>query len=241
MQRRWQRQYSSYVNAEYGAACDLLGHGWHLLKFIMSSTLSQFDMIDIIWDNRATELKNALQSGLDVNAVTDDTTCSTLLMMACMGSHTELVNILLNYKADVRKTNCDDDIALHGASYISRSKVIRLLIQADPETVNFRNKIGQTPLMVAAKRCYPRVVKLLLEAGSDRKAVDHTGNTVLHWCFTERHKVTDVNATIKLLFHDESEFDIQNERGRTPRDYLKSFQNRYPEYALVTPRPNPLS
>jgi hypothetical protein len=34
-------------------------------KFIMSSTLSQFDMIDIIWDNRATELKNALQSGLD--------------------------------------------------------------------------------------------------------------------------------------------------------------------------------
>jgi RHS repeat-associated protein len=27
----WQRQYSSYVNAEHGAACGLLGHGWHLL------------------------------------------------------------------------------------------------------------------------------------------------------------------------------------------------------------------
>ena len=27
----WQRQYSSYVNAEHGAACTLLGHGWHLL------------------------------------------------------------------------------------------------------------------------------------------------------------------------------------------------------------------
>ena len=26
----WQRQYSSYVNAEHGAACGLLGHGWHL-------------------------------------------------------------------------------------------------------------------------------------------------------------------------------------------------------------------
>ncbi len=25
----WQRQYSSYVNPEHGAACGLLGHGWH--------------------------------------------------------------------------------------------------------------------------------------------------------------------------------------------------------------------
>jgi YD repeat-containing protein len=30
----WQRQYSSYVNAEHGAACGLLGHGWHLLTEI---------------------------------------------------------------------------------------------------------------------------------------------------------------------------------------------------------------
>lgn len=28
----WQRQYSSYVNATHGAACGLLGHGWHLLQ-----------------------------------------------------------------------------------------------------------------------------------------------------------------------------------------------------------------
>src|SRR5690554_1898003 len=26
----WQRQYSSYVNAEHGGACGLLGYGWHL-------------------------------------------------------------------------------------------------------------------------------------------------------------------------------------------------------------------
>jgi RHS repeat-associated protein len=30
----WQRQYSSYVNAEHGALCTLLGHGWHLLTEI---------------------------------------------------------------------------------------------------------------------------------------------------------------------------------------------------------------
>ncbi|PJO38555.1 sugar-binding protein, partial [Delftia acidovorans] len=28
----WQRQYSSYVNPEHGAACGLLGHGWRLLQ-----------------------------------------------------------------------------------------------------------------------------------------------------------------------------------------------------------------
>ena len=27
----WQRQYSSYVNRAHGAACGLLGHGWHLI------------------------------------------------------------------------------------------------------------------------------------------------------------------------------------------------------------------
>jgi len=30
----WQRKYSSYVNAEHGAPCGLLGHGWHLLNEI---------------------------------------------------------------------------------------------------------------------------------------------------------------------------------------------------------------
>ena len=28
----WQRQYNSYVNPKHGAACGLLGHGWHLLN-----------------------------------------------------------------------------------------------------------------------------------------------------------------------------------------------------------------
>jgi ankyrin repeat protein len=173
--------------------------------------------------------------GLDANAITDDVTCSTLLMAACMGKHAELVRILLNYKANVRKTNCNNDIALHCASYISSSKIIRLLISNDLETVNFRNTIGQTPLMVVAKRCYPSAVKLLLKAGADRMVIDYTGGTVLHWCFTERHKIASVKSTLKLLCHNESEFDIPNKRGDTPRDYLKSFQRRYPEYALVIP------
>ncbi|MDR0458404.1 MAG: DUF6531 domain-containing protein, partial [Burkholderiaceae bacterium] len=34
----WQRQYSSYVNAEHGAACGPLGHGWHLLNQITLET-----------------------------------------------------------------------------------------------------------------------------------------------------------------------------------------------------------
>jgi len=195
-------------------------------------------MIDIISSNRAAELKSALQSGLlDVNAITDDASCTTLLMMACNLNRTELVRILLNYKADVSKSNCDNDIALHCASYISCSKIIKLLISDDLKTINFRNIIGQTPLMVAAKRCYPRAIELLLEAGADRKAVDYSGNTALHWCFTERHKITNVNATIKLLCHSEGEFDIKNNSGNTAIDYLKSFQARYPEYTLVMPYP----
>jgi len=43
----WLRQYSSYVNAEHGAACGLLGHGWHLPAEITlelrSDTLLLFD------------------------------------------------------------------------------------------------------------------------------------------------------------------------------------------------------
>ncbi|MCL1961720.1 MAG: DUF6531 domain-containing protein, partial [Desulfovibrionaceae bacterium] len=43
----WQRQYSSYVNSEHGAACGLLGHGWHLLTELSiepkASSLLLFD------------------------------------------------------------------------------------------------------------------------------------------------------------------------------------------------------
>jgi len=208
------------------------------VQFTMSSMLSEFDMIDIISANRTTELKNALQSGLlDVNAVTDDVVGTTLLMMACNLNRTELVKILLNNKADIGKGNCDNDIALHCASYMSSSKIIRLLIFNDLKTINFKNIIGQTPLMVAAKRCYPRAVELLLNAGANRKMVDYRGSTALHWCFTERHRIANVNATLKLLCHNEDEFDIQNNSGDTPRDYLISFQRRYPEYALTIPYP----
>ena len=58
----WQRQYSSYVNAEHGAACGLLGHGWHLLSEI---TLEPRPEALLLFDaaGRVITFEQALQAG----------------------------------------------------------------------------------------------------------------------------------------------------------------------------------
>ncbi|MDR2992011.1 MAG: DUF6531 domain-containing protein, partial [Burkholderiaceae bacterium] len=67
----WQRQYSSYVNAEHGAACGLLGHGWHLLGEI---TLELRADVILLFDaaGRVITFEEALAPGEDQYSRSED-------------------------------------------------------------------------------------------------------------------------------------------------------------------------
>ncbi|MDR0479112.1 MAG: DUF6531 domain-containing protein [Burkholderiaceae bacterium] len=67
----WQRQYSSYVNPMHGAACGVLGHGWHLLDEV---ELRLREDTIMIWDaaGRVIAFEETLQPGEDQYSRSED-------------------------------------------------------------------------------------------------------------------------------------------------------------------------
>jgi hypothetical protein len=51
----------------------------------------------------------------------------------------------------------------------------------DGQNVDYRDANGRTLIMCSAKKCWPKIVQLLLERGADANACDSRGNTPLHY------------------------------------------------------------
>lgn len=107
---------------------------------------------------------------------------------------TDLLPELLQAGADPN-AGPNDETALISACW-SDAKAVRLLLDAGARTdvtttVHITNKkhvSKVTPLMVAAYAGALQIVRLLLEAGVDVKAVDAAGNTALAWAKISRAK-----------------------------------------------------
>ncbi|WP_338807007.1 RHS domain-containing protein [Pseudomonas chlororaphis] len=67
----WQRQYSSYVNREHGAACGLLGHGWQLLQEL---SIQLKDDATLLFDasGRVITFDEALVPGGQLHSASED-------------------------------------------------------------------------------------------------------------------------------------------------------------------------
>src|ERR1700722_14976586 len=80
----------------------------------------------------------------------------------------------------------------------SAEKAILLLDHG--ASVNLANSVGDTPLMIAADRYQPAIVKALLDHGADPKAVDRAGNSVLMRAAASKHSwVEERTPLIHLL------------------------------------------
>ena len=110
--------------------------------------------VDLAWTDadRTDVVKLLLAAGGDVNAVNEDGGGWTPLRIAlnAMAADTELVRLLIEAGADVNQ------------------------VSSDPA-----QKLGQTPLIIAANRGHTEAVKLLLDAGADVASEDDYGMTAL--------------------------------------------------------------
>ncbi len=101
----------------------------------------------------------------------------TPLMKASEKSQSLIVEKLIAKKADLNQTDAEGNTALHHAAQASNEN-LSILIAAKAK-IDTRNRSGQTPLLVAAKALNLAVVKLLINAGADKGAVDNSGLDVL--------------------------------------------------------------
>ena len=67
---------------------------------------------------------------------------------------------------------------MHLAAEKGYTRVIQLLLDADA-SINARNNLGETPLMIAAENGHDDTVRFLIERGADVNAQDTLGKTAL--------------------------------------------------------------
>ncbi len=98
----------------------------------------------------------------------------TPLLLAVQAGHTSLVGQLLSMGADLSARDWNGRGALHLAAWYDREETATYLLRRrmSPED---RDGTGSTPLHLAAERGHLGMVRLLLEHGASRTALDHAG------------------------------------------------------------------
>ena len=91
----------------------------------------------------------------------------TPLMMACQAGSLELVQLLLGRgKADPRIRTPLEQCCLHAAAAVGSTAVATFLVEEVPETLAWKDHLGNTPLHLAAKAGHRLTVDALLKKGA---------------------------------------------------------------------------
>ncbi|XP_026438268.1 ankyrin repeat-containing protein BDA1-like [Papaver somniferum] len=124
---------------------------------------------------------------------TDSAQCSTLLHLASAGNNAEMVNVLLKVAADACKaTDRNGNTPIQVATMKGRAKIMQLLIDACPETIQVLTSRKETLLHLCVKYNRLEALRLLVslfprdDNNNNPEFVsvnssDDKGNTILHF------------------------------------------------------------
>ncbi|KAL8991781.1 MAG: hypothetical protein Q9169_007655 [Polycauliona sp. 2 TL-2023] len=122
-----------------------------------------------------------IDDGADVNVLARPPDGVSVLDIACQEGYTDVVKLLLDRGAIVRKHQFNKVGALHRAASKNHPAVVKVLVEHHPELVHARNSHGKTPLHDAAERGFLEVIQVLIKHGSDLRAKDNVRETPLSY------------------------------------------------------------
>ncbi|XP_076652454.1 E3 ubiquitin-protein ligase mind bomb 1 isoform X4 [Halictus rubicundus] len=131
----------------------------------------------------------------------------TALQAASQNGHSEVIKILLRYKADVEIEDKDGDRAVHYAAFGDESGVMALLAGAGAD-LNARNKRRQTALHMAVNKGHAGAVRTLLELGCHPSLQDSEGDTPLHDAISKKR-----DDILALLLDHAADITLTNNNG----------------------------
>jgi len=151
----------------------------------------------------------------------------TPLDWARQRGHTEVVNLLLN-KANI-------SVALLSAAQSGDKKFFEQLLDRGAD-VNVPDKLGLTPLHIAASRQDKEIIALLLAHNAKVNTHDKAGRLPLHYAVGARQlwgipKDGDIEAARLLLDHG-ADINIADKEGKTPLYYSVRLGKKMTELLL---------
>ncbi|CAE7863587.1 ANKRD50 [Symbiodinium necroappetens] len=156
-----------------------------ILPFSGASKRQQKELYQAARSGLLDEVEALLQLPRDPDAAID-AFGRTPLMHASERGHIEVVELLLEARAQVDLCNNYGGAALTDAASYGRYRVVQLLIEAGAQK-DLRNNRGRTALMDAAINGHAQVVQLLLESGADKDLYDDLGLTARMMAKAKQH------------------------------------------------------
>jgi ankyrin repeat protein len=123
-------------------------------------------------------IRVVLEKGANINAK-EPHTGATVLHLAIVFKHPELIQFLIDNKADVQAQDNDGFTALHLANMRSKSRIVSVLL-ASGANKEIKNSLGFTALHTAVFSERIENVQILLDNQVDIEARDNTGCTALY-------------------------------------------------------------
>ncbi|GIX81417.1 ankyrin-3 [Caerostris darwini] len=134
----------------------------------MAITYGYKDILDILWDNCTNDFINEM-----LHRLTDGL---TLLHLATINGHLNIMETLLLKGADKDAITLDNMSALHFAAKLGHAEIVELLVskKANP---NIKSVEGLAPLHFAVKQESMEIVEILLKGGADPAITDGKNQT----------------------------------------------------------------
>ncbi len=176
-----------------------------------------FNLIISASKGHLANVKNLLEKGADINAVTVDNI--TALMYAAENGDVEMVRFLLNNGADPNMRPYNGVTALISAAKLNNQQIVELLINFDAE-INAADEEGVTAIHYAAAYNFPDLVEMLLFYEANPKIPDNNQTPPI---ITTAYN--NSLESLKVLTESGVNINSQDKQGFTPLMVAINKQN----------------
>lgn len=169
-------------------------------------------------------VQQLIAEGVDINL--GNKRGETAIYIACEASHTEVVKLLIQAKADVNiATTYGNETPLIAAANKGNDEILTMLINAkariNPKPTQSRYQTDETALMAAAGNGHASSVKLLIKAKARLNDQDGKGRTALFRASEAGH--TEV---VKILIKAGTNLNLQGPAEHTALSFARNDEIR---------------